>query len=91
MRTCRDCDKKFDELQDPPICPETEDRCQPKPRGFASLSKERIAEISSKGGRKAHADGKAHKFSSAEGRAAGRTGGLAPHVRRGPEKRQAAG
>jgi hypothetical protein len=91
MRTCRHCEDKFDENLDPPICRKRSDEyCQPKPRGFASLSKEKIAAISAKGGKTAHEMGKAHKFSSDEGRAAGKTGGLAPHVSRGPEKRSAA-
>lgn len=41
-------------------------------RGFASLTPERRAEIASMGGRTAHQKGTAHKFNSAEGRAASR-------------------
>jgi uncharacterized protein len=44
-------------------------------RGFASMSEERKREISSLGGRTAHAQGVAHKWTSEEARAAGRKGG----------------
>ncbi len=54
-----------------------------KPRGFAAISPERRREISSRGGKAAHALGVAHSFDSAEGQAAGRKGGSAPHVNRG--------
>ncbi len=56
----------------------------PKPRGFAAIPAERRKEISSKGGRAAHAQGKAHQFTREEAQAAGRKGGKAHHVRRGP-------
>jgi len=46
-------------------------------RGFATMSKERQREISRMGGRAAHAQGKAHVFSSEEARIAGRKGGIA--------------
>jgi len=36
-------------------------------RGFASLSPERLHEISVRGGKAAHAQGKAHKFNSVTG------------------------
>jgi hypothetical protein len=43
------------------------------------------------GGRAAHASGRAHEFSHDEARAAGKKGGLAPHVTRGgPRKSKAA-
>lgn len=45
-------------------------------RGFASLSKERRQEISSKGGRAAHAKGTAHEWTPETAVAAGRKGGL---------------
>ena len=48
-----------------------------KPRGFATLSKERRSEIARAGGRAAQASGKAHRFTSDEARAAGRKGGHA--------------
>jgi general stress protein YciG len=44
-------------------------------RGFAAMSKERQREISSMGGRAAHAQGKAHVFTSEEARLAGKKGG----------------
>ena len=54
-----------------------------KPRGFAAMDRKKVSEIASKGGKAAHAAGTAHEFSSEEARAAGKKGGLAPHVRRG--------
>jgi general stress protein YciG len=54
-----------------------------RPRGFAAMDRKRVSEIASKGGKAAHAAGTAHEFSSDEARAAGRKGGMAPHVRRG--------
>lgn len=49
----------------------------PAKRGFAAMSKERQREISSMGGRAAHAQGKAHVFTSEEARIAGQKGGTA--------------
>lgn len=46
-------------------------------RGFASMDREKQREIASKGGRVAHANGKAHEFSSDEARSAGQKGGQA--------------
>ena len=46
-------------------------------RGFASMDKEERREIARAGGIKAHQLGKAHTFSSAEARIAGRKGGKA--------------
>ncbi len=51
------------------------------------MTKEKVKEISSKGGKAAHLLGKAHKFTSEEARAAGTKGGKAPHVRRGPVRK----
>lgn len=48
---------------------------KPAKRGFAAMSKERQQEISSMGGKAAHAQGKAHVFTSEEARIAGRKGG----------------
>lgn len=60
---------------------------QPKPkRGFASLSAERRREISSLGGKKAHALGTGHRWTSEEAQAAGRKGGAISKRRYG--KRQ---
>lgn len=44
--------------------------------GFAALTPEQRKEISARGGRAAHALGKAHRFSSEEAKEAGRKGGL---------------
>lgn len=46
-------------------------------RGFASMSKELQRSIASKGGKAAHASGKAHEFTSEEARLAGQKGGKA--------------
>lgn len=61
-----------------------------RPRGFAAMDRSKVSEIASKGGKAAHAAGTAHQFTSDEARAAGRKGGVAPHVRRGRGPRQAA-
>lgn len=45
-------------------------------RGFAAMDPARVSEISSLGGRAAHARGTAHRYSRSEARAAGREGGL---------------
>ena len=60
-----------------------------RPRGFAAMDRKRVSEIASKGGKAAHAAGTAHQFTSEEARAAGRKGGIAPHVRRGRGPRRA--
>lgn len=44
-------------------------------RGFASMNKEKQRRIASLGGKKAHATGRAHKWTTEEARAAGRKGG----------------
>ncbi|OHA59382.1 MAG: general stress protein [Candidatus Vogelbacteria bacterium RIFOXYD1_FULL_46_19] len=44
-------------------------------RGFASMDEEKRRQIASKGGKAAHASGRAHEFTSEEARAAGRKGG----------------
>lgn len=46
-----------------------------KYRGFASMSPEKKREIARKGGKAAHAQGRAHKWTSEEARVAGRKGG----------------
>lgn len=46
-------------------------------RGFASMSAEKQREISSKGGKAAHAKGAAHQFTPLEAKEAGRLGGAA--------------
>lgn len=54
-----------------------------KKKGFAAMDPAKVSEIASRGGKAAHAAGTAHQFSSEEARAAGKKGGVAPHVRRG--------
>lgn len=46
-------------------------------RGFAMMTAERQREIASKGGKSAHAQGKAHQFTSETARIAGAKGGAA--------------
>lgn len=46
-------------------------------RGFASMTPERQREIASMGGKKSHATGRGHKWTSEEASAAGRIGGRA--------------
>lgn len=55
-------------------------------RGFETLSKEEHKAQSSKGGKSSHAQGKAHRWTSEEARAAGRKGGLEFGRRRRGEK-----
>lgn len=52
-------------------------------RGFALMDPSALKLISSLGGKAAHAVGTAHKFTAEEARAAGKKGGVAPHVSRG--------
>lgn len=44
-------------------------------RGFASMDASKQKEIASKGGKAAHAQGRAHEFTADEARTAGRKGG----------------
>jgi len=55
-----------------------------KKRGFAAMSPEKVNEIASKGGKTAHALGKAPEFAKGSERAreAGRKGGLVAQARR---------
>lgn len=53
------------------------EQSQPRARGFASMDRSKQREIASRGGRTAHAQGTAHKFSPEEAREAGRKGGKA--------------
>jgi general stress protein YciG len=50
---------------------------QTKSRGFASMDPDKQREIASRGGKAAHAQGRAHEFTADEARAAGRKGGQA--------------
>lgn len=53
-----------------------------KARGFASMSPERRRQISSLGGSRAQALGRAHVWTSEEAKAAGRKGGKASQAKR---------
>jgi general stress protein YciG len=57
-------------------------------RGFASMSPERHREIASKAGKRAHELGRAHKWTSAEAKEAGRKGGSISR-RRDRQRREA--
>jgi uncharacterized protein len=46
-------------------------------QGFASMDPTKVSEISRKGGRAAHAQGRAHVFTPEEAKVAGRKGGMA--------------
>ena len=48
-------------------------------RGFASMDREKQRSIASKGGKAAHAKGRAHEWTVDEAREAGRKGGSASH------------
>jgi general stress protein YciG len=52
-------------------------------RGFASMTVERQRAIASQGGKAAHAQGRAHQWTSAEAQAAGRKGGQVSRGGRG--------
>lgn len=54
----------------------------PRKNSFSNLTPEQRREISSKGGKAAHARGTAHQWTSEEAREAGRKGGLATHAKR---------
>jgi uncharacterized protein len=51
-------------------------------RGFASMDRTRQAELASKGGKKAHALGKAHTWTKESARAAGLKGAEANRLKR---------
>jgi general stress protein YciG len=53
-----------------------------KKRGFAALPAEKVREMAKKGGKSAHASGRAHEFTVEEARAAGAKGGRATADRR---------
>ena len=57
-----------------------------KKKGFASWTPEARREAASKGGKAAHAQGRAHVFTREEAREAGRRGGLAVHGKPLPPK-----
>jgi general stress protein YciG len=49
-------------------------------RGFASMDPEKQRRIASKGGKSAHAKGRAHQWTVEEAREAGRKGGSVPRA-----------
>lgn len=56
---------------------------QPKQkRGFAVMDPEKRREIASRGGRRAHAEGRAHQFTKEEAAIAGAKGGRAAAAKR---------
>ena len=61
-------------------------------RGFAAIDPEKVREIASKGGKAAHAQGRAHQFQkgSEEAQRAGRLGAEAAKAKRLAEKAKAA-
>ena len=83
-------DPSTPESSDEPKAEVTEPPKPRRPRGFAAMDRSKVSEIASKGGKAAHAAGTAHQFTSDEARAAGKKGGVAPHVRRGRGPRQSA-
>jgi len=52
------------------------------PSRFGSMDPERQRQIASEGGRTAHREGRAHKFTSEEAREAGRKGGRSKKAKR---------
>jgi len=52
-------------------------------RGFASMDPKKQKAIASKGGKAAHAKGRAHEWTSETARLAGQKGGSASHKKRG--------
>lgn len=50
-----------------------------KKGGFASMSPEKQKEIASKGGKAAHAQGTAHRYTKEEAKIHGKAGGIAAH------------
>lgn len=55
--------------------PTTNEQVKSSHRGFASMDPSKQKEIASKGGKAAHAQGRAHEFTPDEARNAGRKGG----------------
>jgi general stress protein YciG len=70
MDTKHTTDSKGQSKNSPETTPGTPGR-----RGFASMDDDLQRKISSKGGKAAHAKGKAHEFTADEAREAGRKGG----------------
>jgi general stress protein YciG len=57
------------------MAPERNSDSKKEGRGFASMEADRQREIARKGGKAAHAQGRAHEFTADEARVAGRLGG----------------
>ncbi|ALM83875.1 KGG domain-containing protein [Bordetella sp. N] len=68
----------------------TDQKAPRKPRGFAAMGPEFQREIAAQGGRAAHRLGKAHRFSSAEARAAAAKRHAARNEQRAAEDAQTA-
>jgi general stress protein YciG len=65
-------------MQDDQSLPASHDTLPaPRPKGFARLAPDVLSAIARKGGKAAHAVGRAHEFTSEEAREAGRKGGAA--------------
>lgn len=58
-------------------------------RGLASMDAETRSRIASMGGKKAHANGTAHRWTKEEAQAAGRIGGSRGHKGKGPQGKRA--
>jgi general stress protein YciG len=89
MRTCRWCEEKFNPVTDcgkecTIVRAAGAHHCEAKPRGFAAMSPEKVLRIAKQGGVAVHKTGTAHKFTTEEAVLAGKRGGRAPHVSRGP-------
>ncbi|HEY9792578.1 MAG TPA: hypothetical protein V6D22_19410 [Candidatus Obscuribacterales bacterium] len=67
-------------------CTQTPAQSNPKQlRGFAILGAEKRKEIARKGGKTAHAMGRAHRFSREEAKVAGQKGGRAKRTPEGTQ------
>ena len=62
-----------------------------KKRGFAAMDPAAVSAIASRGGKAAHAQGRAYEFDSESARAAGRKGGKVSRQRAKERQSQAAG
>jgi uncharacterized protein len=60
-------------------------------RGFAAMDRSLVQSIARKGGKAAHATGRAHEFTSEEARVAGHKGGKASHARRRAQRESEGG
>lgn len=79
------------ELQ--PDAPPTPVHAEPlrRQRGFAAMDRSLVQSIARKGGKAAHATGRAHEFTSEEARVAGHKGGKASHARRRSQRESEGG